>query len=302
MTSHGAAILLPGARFTSDGTVLLDATPRPDVGPLERSTGAGISSSRRGSTATAEAGYQIVQAIDLHVRTVDGGWSRQSRLGDSHVDLGGAERSEAGSRAALLAVEAGVSISEALSLRAASEAIGRVDAVNWNSRRRQLLLLRAQVVVLDALVREAEATPGTAIGCSQTIFAIFGTGFLRDADPTVPGPSEPIIRLDGGWNECGSNAGTRRHRNAFVGKTQAATGTALGMGQTIFSVRRALSIALGLAEPDQRCHREQQDQLLHSENLRESCKTTFDLLSLTLFVQHALFLWCNRFLRQKPPK
>lgn len=130
MTSHGAAILLPGARFASDGTVLLDTTPRPDVGPLERSTSAGISGSRRGSTATAKAVYQIVQTVDLHVRSVGDGWTRQGRLGDSQVDLGGAERSEAGSRAALLAVETGMSISETLSVGSASEAIGCVDAID----------------------------------------------------------------------------------------------------------------------------------------------------------------------------
>lgn len=103
----------------------------------------------------------------------------------------------------------------------------------------------------------------------EAIFAIFGTGFLRDAGPTIVPATEPIVGLNsrGGWNEYGANAGTRRHRDALVGKAQTATGTALGMGQTIFSVRRALSIALSLAVIDQRsCHHEQQDQLLHFRN------------------------------------
>lgn len=67
------------------------------------------------------------------------------------------------------------------------------------------------------------------------IFAIFGTGFLRDAGPTVVPATEPIVGLNsrGGWNEYGANAGTRRHRDALVGKAQTATGTALGMGQTL---------------------------------------------------------------------
>lgn len=70
-----------------------------------------------------------------------------------------------------------VSISETLSFGATtSEAISRVDGVDgrsadrqlhWNSRWRQLL--GAQVVVLDALVRKAQATPGTAIGCGQAL-------------------------------------------------------------------------------------------------------------------------------------
>lgn len=138
---------------------------------------------------------------------------------------------------------------------------------------------------------------------------------MRDAGPTVVPATEPIVGLNsrGGWNEYGANAGTRRHRDALVGKAQTATGTALGMGQTlqggsnimkrrgkisllnakpntkgevrkllldyretkkkrtpfnyIFSVRRALSIALSLAVIDQRsCHHEQQDQLLHFRN------------------------------------
>lgn len=81
MAPHGAAILLSGAPFANDGTVLLGVTQRSDVRPLQRSTGAGVSG--RGSTGAAartatasEASYQLVQAVDLHVWPVGDGWAR----------------------------------------------------------------------------------------------------------------------------------------------------------------------------------------------------------------------------------
>lgn len=123
----------------------------------------------------------------------------------------------------------------------------------------------------NTFVGKAQTASGATLGMGQTIFAIFGTGFLRDAGSAVLSATEPIICLNGGWNEYGSNAGTRWHRDAFVGKTQTAARAAFGMGQTIFSVRRALSIALSLAVIDQRrCHYEQQDQLLHFRKLQNN--------------------------------
>lgn len=143
VTSHGAAILLSGAPFAHNGTLLLGFIPASaDIRPLQRSTGAGILDCRVGITPPAKTGDQVVQVVDRHVRPVDGRGSRQERLGDSQRDLGGTERSEAGSRAALLPVETRMSISETLSFGAA-EAISRVDGVeggpagrqlNWNSR------------------------------------------------------------------------------------------------------------------------------------------------------------------------
>lgn len=142
VTSHGAAILLSGAPFAHNGTLLLGLTPTADIRPLQRSTGAGILDCRVGITPPAKTGDQVVQVVDRHVRPVDDRGSRQERLGDSQRDLGGTERSEAGSRAALLPVETRMSISETLSFGAA-EAISRVDGVeggpagrqlNWNSR------------------------------------------------------------------------------------------------------------------------------------------------------------------------
>lgn len=142
VTSHGAAILLSGAPFTHNGTLLLGLTPAADIRPFQRSTSAGILDGRIGITAPSKAGDQLVQAVDRHVRTIDGRGSRQERLRDSQRDLGGTERSETGSRAALLPVETRMSISETLSFGAA-EAISRVDGVeggpagrqlNWNSR------------------------------------------------------------------------------------------------------------------------------------------------------------------------
>lgn len=138
MTSHGAAIFLSGAPFANDGTLFLNAAPRPDIGPFQRSTGAGIPG-MVGITASTEASYQLVQAVDLHERAIYGGRSSQCRFGDSQVDLSGAERSEAGPRAAFLAVETRVSISETLSFGATtSEAISRVDGVDGGPAGRQL--------------------------------------------------------------------------------------------------------------------------------------------------------------------
>lgn len=62
MTSHGAAILLAGAPFTNDGTVLLGAVSRPNVGPFQRSTGSGVPS--------AETRYQVIQVVNVHERSI----------------------------------------------------------------------------------------------------------------------------------------------------------------------------------------------------------------------------------------
>lgn len=210
MTSHGAAILLAGAPFTDGCTMLFGSTPRPNVGPFHRSTGSGISGSCR-SASTAEARYQLIQAVDLHERPVGDGGPRQFRLGNSQIDLSRAERVEAGSRAALLAVEAVVSISETFPI-AGSEAISRVNVIddgllNWNSRRCQLL--RSEIVVLDALVREAQTAPGAAIGRRETVFPHSGT-FSRWSSGSSCGRyralvafADAVAQIDGSSNRAG---------------------------------------------------------------------------------------------------
>lgn len=72
---------------------------------------------------------------------------------------------------------------------------------------------------------------------------------MRDAGSAVLSATEPIICLNGGWNEYGSNAGTRWHRDAFVGKTQTAARAAFGMGQTLQMLEKIHFSMLNQAEP-----------------------------------------------------
>lgn len=186
------------ARFASN-----DALPSGSIsvckhaGPLGGRAAVGIDGLLGCLASTAKARYQLIHTVDLHVRSVDSRWPSEFRLGDSHHDMGAAGGSVAGSAAAFAAPVAAGSIGGALPVAAAAESVDRVDGVavadggNVDRQSRLGEHLLAQIVVVDALVGEAETALGAAVGRRKTIFANCCT-FLRRRGRWLPSFIEAI--------------------------------------------------------------------------------------------------------------